>query len=69
MKPRPNHAVYVEILRRLTPEQRLRKAFELREAGRELFRQGLRSRHPDLSENELAELERKHSERWHNRIY
>lgn len=32
----------------MTPEQRLRKAFELGEMGRELFRQGLKRRHPDL---------------------
>lgn len=34
-KPRPNHRRYIEILRRMTPEQRLAKAFELsdRESG------------------------------------
>ena len=30
-KPRPNHRLYLEALRRLTPEQRLLKAFELTE--------------------------------------
>jgi hypothetical protein len=69
MKVRQNRGAYIEILRRMTPEQRLRKAFELRDVARELFRRGLRSRHPDMAEDELAALERKLAERWHNRIY
>ncbi len=28
IKPRPNHAKYIQILRGLTPEERLFKAFE-----------------------------------------
>lgn len=46
LKERPNHAAYLEVLRRMTPEQRLTKAFELSEATRALFRQGLRERFP-----------------------
>ena len=45
-KPRPNHQLYIEALRRLTPEQRLLKAFELTELSHELFRVGLRQRFP-----------------------
>ena len=59
MKSRPNHARYIEILRGMTPEQRLRKAFELGEMGRELFRQGLRRLHPDLSTEELKAVLRR----------
>jgi hypothetical protein len=40
----------LEVLRRLTPEQRLLIAFELSENARQIFREGLRSRFPDLSE-------------------
>jgi hypothetical protein len=69
MKVRQNRGAYIEILRRMTPEQRLRKAFELRDVARHLFRRGLRSRHPDMAEDELTALERKLAERWHNRIY
>lgn len=69
MKARQNHRLYVQILRRMTPEQRLRKAFELREFGKELFRHGLRRRHPDLTSEELLALERKLEDRWHNRTY
>ncbi|MGH7566797.1 MAG: hypothetical protein ACREK2_08200 [Gemmatimonadota bacterium] len=43
----------------MTPEQRLRKAFELSEMGRELFRQGLRQRHPDLALEDFKALLRK----------
>jgi DNA-binding PadR family transcriptional regulator len=53
----------------MSPEQRLRKTFELNELGRELFRQGLRRRHPELSPSELKALERKRLEKCHNRSY
>jgi hypothetical protein len=62
-KPRPNHAMYLEILRRMTPEQRLLKAFELTEMSHELLRAGIRQRYPDAGPEEqqriyLAQLER-----------
>jgi hypothetical protein len=69
MKVRQNHRLYVQILRRMTPEQRLQKAFELHEFGRALFRHGLERRHPDLTVEELTMLERKLGDRWHNRTY
>jgi hypothetical protein len=43
----PYHQLYLETLRRLTPEQRLLKALELTELSRELFRAGLRQRFPE----------------------
>jgi hypothetical protein len=55
-KPRPNHQLYLEALRRLTPEQRLLKAFELTELSRELFRAGLRQRFPVADESELQRI-------------
>ena len=39
-KPRPNHGVYLRMLRAMTPEQRLRKAFELGAMARVLFEHG-----------------------------
>lgn len=45
-KPRPNHRIYLEILRRMTPEQRLLKAFELSEMAKGLFLTGLRQGEP-----------------------
>jgi hypothetical protein len=55
-KPRPNHQRYLEALRRLTPEQRLLKAFELTELSRELFRAGLKRRFPLADEAELKRI-------------
>ena len=68
-KPRPNRRLYIQILRSMTPEQRLLKAFELSELTRQLFRHGLRKRHPDLSESEFQQLYLKHLARCHNRDY
>ena len=69
MKPQPNHQRYIQVLRAMSPEQRLRKAFELTDLGRELFRHGLRRRHPDLSPDQFQELVRGHLSKCHNRIY
>jgi hypothetical protein len=66
-KPRPNHQLYLEALRRLTPEQRLLKAFELTELSRELFRAGLRQRFPEASEAELQRIYLERLEKCHNR--
>jgi len=56
MKPRPNHEVYISALRSMSGEDRLRKALELSELTRELLKDGLRRRFPDLPEPELREL-------------
>jgi len=69
IKPRPNHRLYLQILRRMTPEQRLKKAFELSELSRGLFIQGLKERFPGLSEAELRELIKDRLERCHNQNY
>lgn len=56
MKPRPNHWLYIETLRAMSGEDRLRKAFELTAMSRELLAAGLRRRHPDLAEEDLREI-------------
>lgn len=56
IKPSPNHERYIQVLKRMTPEQRLLKALELSEFGKRLFIQGLRKRFPDLSEEEIKKL-------------
>ena len=66
-KPQPNHGVYLDILRRQTPDQRLAKAFELGEFSRSLFREGLRQRFPHLSDDELQHLYLERLEKCHNR--
>jgi hypothetical protein len=69
LKPRPNHAVCIGALRRMSPEARLRKAFELSAFARSLFRIGLARRFPELGERELEGLARERLERCHNRNY
>ena len=68
-KRRPNHRIYIEALRRMTPEERLQKAFELSEFARDLFLQGLRRRFPDLPEESLIRIYRERLEKCHNRNY
>jgi hypothetical protein len=69
LKPQPNRKRYIEILRRMTPAERLQKSFELTELSRQLFKDGLRRRHPDLSPQELHQLFLKRLARCHNRNY
>ena len=56
IKERPNHKKYIQILRNMSPEQRLLKAFELSKFSKQLFIHGLRKRFPDLSEDEFHKL-------------
>ena len=68
-KPRPHDRLYIQILRSMTPGQRLAKAFELGMMGRELLRAGLRLRHPGATEEEIRALELQEVARCHNRNY
>jgi hypothetical protein len=68
-KPRPNHRLYIEVLRRMTPEQRLAKAFELSALAKRAFIEGLRQRFPDLPEDEFKKLLLARLEKCHNRNY
>ena len=67
IKKRPNHKQYIEILRRMTPEQRLMKAFELSKFSKKLFIHGLRKRFPDLTEEEFHKLYMERLEKCYNR--
>jgi hypothetical protein len=66
-KPRSKHREYIRILRRMTPEERLAKAFDLSEFSMQLFIHGLRKRFPDASEEEFAAILRGRLEKCHNR--
>jgi hypothetical protein len=68
-KPRPNHDVYLETLRRMTPEQRLLKAFELSELSHELLRAGIRQRHPDAGPDEVQRIYLERLSRCQNRAF
>jgi len=68
-KKRSHHTLYLRILRAMTPEQRLAKAFELGEMGRDLLRAGLRQRNAKGSEDALHARELEQIARCHNRNY
>jgi hypothetical protein len=53
---RPSRRLYLESLRRMTPEQRLLMAFELTDLSRAVFRAGLRVRFPEASDAELRQV-------------
>jgi len=69
MKERPNHKIAIEILRKMTPEQRLNKAFELSEFSKKLFEEGLRKRFPRLSDGEFRKKLASRLDKCHNRNY
>ena len=69
IKKRPNHRIYIEALRRMTPEERLLKAFELSEFGKELFLAGLRERFPGFAEEEIRKVYLERISKCHNRNY
>lgn len=66
-RDKQSHRVYIETLRRMTPEQRLLKAFELSEMAKTVFREGLRNRFPDLDDQEFQKLYLERLEKCHNR--
>lgn len=68
-KPRPNHRQYLEVLSRMSPQERLSKAFELSEMTKSLFRQGLRERFPDLPEDQFHALFLERLAKCHNSSY
>ncbi len=69
LKARQNHRKYIQTLRKMSPEQRLLKAFELSEFAKQLFIYGLRKRFPDLSPNAFKRLLMDRLEKCHNRNY
>ena len=69
IKPRPNHRLYLDTLRRMSPEARLMKAFELSKSSNDLFLHGLRKRFPDLSEQDFRKLYLERLNKCHNRNY
>lgn len=69
LKERPNHKKYIQILRQMTPEQRLLKSFELSEFTVQLFIHGLHKRFPDLSHDEFRKILMERLKKCHNRNY
>lgn len=69
IKTRPNHKIYIQILRQMSSENRLLKAFELSELAKQLFIHGLRKRFPDLKDEEFNKILADRLEKCHNRNY
>jgi len=69
MKPRPNHQRYLEVLRAMTPEQKLLKVFELSEFSKALFIEGLRLRFPNATDDEIRRILLDRLEKCHNKNY
>ena len=68
-KQRPNHRLYIESLRKMTPEKRLLKAFELSSFSNQLFIYGLRKKYADLSAAEFTQILKERLDKCHNRNY
>ena len=68
-KKQPNHALYMQILRRMTPEEKILKVFDLNSTGRELLAAGIRHSHPDLTETEVQAAVRRRLDSCHNQNY
>jgi hypothetical protein len=68
-KPNPNHREYLLALKKMGPEKRLMKAFELSEMSKELFLHGLRKRFKDKTEAEIRKIYLERIALCHNRNY
>jgi hypothetical protein len=56
LKPRPNHREYIKALQAMTPEQRLKIAFDLSEMEEQAALRQLARAFPELSELEIKRL-------------
>lgn len=61
--------IYLETLRRMTPSEKFNKVMELNELTKSLFKQGLRKRFPEKTEEEIHTLFLKRLEKCHNSNY
>jgi hypothetical protein len=68
-KTRPNHQHTLQILRQMTPAEKLAQVFKLNERTLMLFRIGLRRRFPDLDDAEFEKVYLRMRARCHNRNY
>jgi len=69
MKTHPNKQRYHEILKGMTPQEKVEKVIELSNLANAAFLAGLRNRYPQLSDNELKELYLEKRRTWHNQNY
>lgn len=65
----PGRDFYIKVLRRMSPEAKLRKTFELYEFARECFMHGLRERFPHATDEEIREIYLERIGECYNRNY
>lgn len=63
------HKICLQTLRKMSSSEKFNKVMELNELTRSLFKQGLKKRFPNKSEQELHVLFLKRLERCHNSNY
>jgi hypothetical protein len=68
-KPYPNRKRYHDVLRKMSPEQKVKKMFELNALGKELILAGLQTKYPEMDKNERHTLFLKTIMACHNRNY
>jgi hypothetical protein len=68
-KEYPNHNLYMQTLKSMTPEQRLKKAFELSAITKKLFLHGLKKRFPEKNEAEIKAIYLERIAQCHNSNY
>ncbi len=59
----------IEILRKMKPEERLSKAFDLSDFAKKLFIHGLHKLYPNKSEKEFKKILLERLDKCHNRNY
>jgi hypothetical protein len=69
MKTYPNKQRYHNILKVMTPQEKLEKSFDLTDFSNAAFKAGLRNRYPDLTDDELEQLYLEKLRSCHNRNY
>jgi len=69
MKKSPDHKEYIKMMRRLSPQERLKKSFELTELTKNLFLAGLKERFPDLTDREIKKIYLERINKCHNLNY
>jgi hypothetical protein len=69
MDPLIDRQRYIQVLRRMTPAQRLAKAMELSDLGKRLFLHGLRRRFPEKDDRQIHAIFLERLAKYHNRNY
>lgn len=66
-KPHPNHAGYIRALQAMTPDERVRKAFELSDFVKATLRSGIHEQFPLATDDERQRIFLARLDRCHNR--